>query len=236
MQKQTSLFPRSSRLFYSSLNFPSSFISLLPPMMDKPKSSLPSPATTTASKVSGVSGGARRTGQRGILRLLLVVSFSILILTWCFQPALVYTRPRQAVSRYWTKHRPSSQAEQQPGASATGSHEDPYTTDTMGWLSSWTRSRATGRAREDASKRQGSWQVQRNSGRNSESSSEKALIPVSPFNMTAGAGTGDDSKVPFEAHIMSMCPDAKNCLQEMVIPVMQHVHSLVDFRYSYIGE
>lgn len=41
--------------------------------------------------------------------------------------------------------------------------------------------------------------------------------------------------VPFEAHIMSKCPDAKACLQEMVLPTMQRVHDKVNFSLSYIG-
>ncbi|KOS18383.1 Gamma-interferon-inducible lysosomal thiol reductase [Escovopsis weberi] len=41
--------------------------------------------------------------------------------------------------------------------------------------------------------------------------------------------------VPFEAHIMSKCPDARDALQQLVIPVMQRVYDKVDFTLSYIG-
>jgi hypothetical protein len=41
--------------------------------------------------------------------------------------------------------------------------------------------------------------------------------------------------VPFEAHIMSKCPDARDCLREMVLPTMQRVYDKVNFTLSYIG-
>lgn len=41
--------------------------------------------------------------------------------------------------------------------------------------------------------------------------------------------------VPFEAHIMSKCPDAKDCLRSMVLPAMQRVYDKVNFTLSYIG-
>jgi hypothetical protein len=42
-------------------------------------------------------------------------------------------------------------------------------------------------------------------------------------------------KVPLEAHIMSKCPDAKDCLHDMILPSMQNISDKVDFRLSYIG-
>ena len=42
-------------------------------------------------------------------------------------------------------------------------------------------------------------------------------------------------RVPLEAHIMSKCPDAQDCLREMILPAMQNVSSYVDFKLSYIG-
>lgn len=42
-------------------------------------------------------------------------------------------------------------------------------------------------------------------------------------------------KVPLEAHIMSKCPDAKDCLHDLVLPAMQRVHDKVDFKLSFIG-
>ncbi|CEI40201.1 unnamed protein product [Fusarium venenatum] len=44
-----------------------------------------------------------------------------------------------------------------------------------------------------------------------------------------------DSLVPLEAHIMSKCPDAKDALELLVLPVMQRVHDKVNFTLSYIG-
>lgn len=41
--------------------------------------------------------------------------------------------------------------------------------------------------------------------------------------------------VPFEAHIMSKCPDARDCLRQLVLPTMQRVIDKVDFTLSYIG-
>lgn len=42
-------------------------------------------------------------------------------------------------------------------------------------------------------------------------------------------------KVPLEAHIMSKCPDAQTCLHDLILPSMQQISSLVDFKLSYIG-
>lgn len=42
------------------------------------------------------------------------------------------------------------------------------------------------------------------------------------------------SKVPLEAHIMSKCPDAKDCLHDMILPAMMNVSDKVDFKLSYI--
>ncbi|CAK7199761.1 hypothetical protein SEUCBS139899_002444 [Sporothrix eucalyptigena] len=41
--------------------------------------------------------------------------------------------------------------------------------------------------------------------------------------------------VPFEAHIMSKCPDAVDCLRELVLPTMQQVYDKVNFTLSFIG-
>nr|POE72275.1 hypothetical protein CFP56_12151 [Quercus suber] len=51
---------------------------------------------------------------------------------------------------------------------------------------------------------------------------------------------GDDlpianGKVALEAHIMSKCPDAKDCLKQMILPAMQNISDKVDFKLSYIG-
>ena len=43
-------------------------------------------------------------------------------------------------------------------------------------------------------------------------------------------------RVPLEAHIMSKCPDARDCLHDMILPAMQNVSHKVDFKLSYIGK
>lgn len=46
--------------------------------------------------------------------------------------------------------------------------------------------------------------------------------------------TGSDL-VPLEAHIMSKCPDARDCLRDMIVPAMERISDKVDFRLSFIG-
>lgn len=43
------------------------------------------------------------------------------------------------------------------------------------------------------------------------------------------------TKVALEAHIMSKCPDAKACLEMLIVPAMVQISDKVDFRLSYIG-
>lgn len=75
----------------------------------------------------------------------------------------------------------------------------------------------------------------------------RSLIPA--FSTQLGFETarliGDESrqttstntahKVALEAHIMSKCPDAKACLQNLVVPAMEKVNDKVDFNMSFIG-
>ena len=42
-------------------------------------------------------------------------------------------------------------------------------------------------------------------------------------------------RVALEAHVMSKCPDARDCLQQLVVPAMVRVSNRVDFTLSYIG-
>ncbi len=44
-----------------------------------------------------------------------------------------------------------------------------------------------------------------------------------------------DTKVPLEIHIMSKCPDARDCLQKLVLPAMANVSEKIDFKMSFIG-
>ena len=41
--------------------------------------------------------------------------------------------------------------------------------------------------------------------------------------------------VPLEAHVMSKCPDARDCLRDLVVPAMEQVVDNVTFKLSYIG-
>ena len=43
------------------------------------------------------------------------------------------------------------------------------------------------------------------------------------------------TRIPLEAHIMSKCPDARDCLRDFVVPAMEKVVDKVDFRLSFIG-
>lgn len=54
---------------------------------------------------------------------------------------------------------------------------------------------------------------------------------------TSSAPLASDAKalVPLEAHIMSKCPDAKDCLQQLVLPAMVRVFDKVNFTLSFIG-
>jgi hypothetical protein len=45
----------------------------------------------------------------------------------------------------------------------------------------------------------------------------------------------ETEKVALEAHIMSKCPDARDCLQQLVVPTMERVSDKVDFKISFIG-
>ncbi len=60
-----------------------------------------------------------------------------------------------------------------------------------------------------------------------------SLQPISQSPLTTA---NRSSLVPLEAHIMSKCPDAKTCLQDLVVPTMEKIASKVDFRLSYIGK
>ena len=51
-------------------------------------------------------------------------------------------------------------------------------------------------------------------------------VAVNDFNRTL---------VPLEAHIMSKCPDARDCLRDLVVPAMEQIADKVDFQLSYIG-
>lgn len=65
----------------------------------------------------------------------------------------------------------------------------------------------------------------------------KSLAPSSskPSSEHATNSVGTN-KVPLEAHVMSKCPDAQECLQQLVVPAMEKISDKVDFQLSFIGK
>lgn len=55
----------------------------------------------------------------------------------------------------------------------------------------------------------------------------------SEYNATTDAAVS--GRVALEAHIMSKCPDAQDCLQKLVLPAMEKISDKVDFELSFIG-
>ena len=49
------------------------------------------------------------------------------------------------------------------------------------------------------------------------------------------ASTNRSALIPLEAHIMSKCPDAKDCLRDLVVPAMESIVDIVAFNLSFIG-
>ena len=49
------------------------------------------------------------------------------------------------------------------------------------------------------------------------------------------SGSSSQQKVALEAHVMSKCPDARDCLQQLVLPVMEQTSNLIDFDLSFIA-
>ncbi|OJJ51152.1 hypothetical protein ASPZODRAFT_127176 [Penicilliopsis zonata CBS 506.65] len=43
------------------------------------------------------------------------------------------------------------------------------------------------------------------------------------------------TKIPLEAHIMSKCPDARDCLQQLIVPAMEQISDKVEFQLSMIA-
>ena len=76
---------------------------------------------------------------------------------------------------------------------------------------------------------------------------KKALVRASvikhqPYHLVdqaqkAMSSTSNSSGlVPLEAHIMSKCPDARDCLRDLVVPAMEQIVDMVDFKLSFIGK
>ncbi|EHK43338.1 hypothetical protein TRIATDRAFT_301200 [Trichoderma atroviride IMI 206040] len=60
------------------------------------------------------------------------------------------------------------------------------------------------------------------------------FMPKDFFQCDHGSTT--KALVPFEAHIISKCPDTRHALRNLILPAMQKVHDKVDFQLSYIGK
>ncbi|KAJ5102032.1 Gamma interferon inducible lysosomal thiol reductase GILT [Penicillium alfredii] len=55
-----------------------------------------------------------------------------------------------------------------------------------------------------------------------------SAVPSAPAKLA-------QTRVPLEAHLMSKCPDAQECLQELVLPAMEQISDMVDFQLSFIA-
>ncbi|KAL9041865.1 MAG: hypothetical protein Q9180_001001 [Flavoplaca navasiana] len=65
-------------------------------------------------------------------------------------------------------------------------------------------------------------------------------FPAQPPSIMRGSTsvptmTSSRCRVPLEAHIMSKCPDARDCLRDLVVPAMEQVVDKVNFTLSFIG-
>ncbi|KAM0325897.1 hypothetical protein ACHAQA_007200 [Verticillium albo-atrum] len=59
---------------------------------------------------------------------------------------------------------------------------------------------------------------------------------VIDVNAAAGLAASKVNRlVPLEAHIMSKCPDARDCLRDMILPAMMRAHDKVDWTLSFVG-
>lgn len=62
-----------------------------------------------------------------------------------------------------------------------------------------------------------------------------AFVYKHHYSPSKGLEDDDVTLIPLEAHIMSKCPDAKDCLQKLVLPTMANVSDKINFTLSYIG-
>lgn len=52
---------------------------------------------------------------------------------------------------------------------------------------------------------------------------------------SAPGNVADSHKVSLDTHVMSKCPDARDCLRQLVVPAMEQVSDMVDFDLSFIA-
>ncbi|RYP44211.1 hypothetical protein DL768_009303 [Monosporascus sp. mg162] len=57
----------------------------------------------------------------------------------------------------------------------------------------------------------------------------------SSLSATTTTTSTENPPVPLEIHIMSKCPDARDCLNDLVLPAMVRANEKVNFTLSYIG-
>ncbi|KAI1811748.1 hypothetical protein GGS20DRAFT_85466 [Poronia punctata] len=70
--------------------------------------------------------------------------------------------------------------------------------------------------------------------------SRTEAIPTTEFSHVSdadsnAASTKPGGLVPLEAHVISKCPDTRDCLRELLLPAMIRVYDKVDFTLTYIG-
>ncbi|GFF42195.1 hypothetical protein IFM46972_06787 [Aspergillus udagawae] len=61
------------------------------------------------------------------------------------------------------------------------------------------------------------------------------VVPLMEHKPEASVVDSNNNKVLLEAHIMSKCPDARDCLQKLVVPTMVQISDKVDFGLSFIA-
>ncbi|KAI1172811.1 hypothetical protein F4777DRAFT_488612 [Nemania sp. FL0916] len=66
-------------------------------------------------------------------------------------------------------------------------------------------------------------------------SSEPTAAAVSDTARYSAPAVASGQLVPLEAHIISKCPDTRDCLRELLLPAMIQVHDKVNFTLTYIG-
>ncbi|MCJ1311300.1 hypothetical protein MMC25_004971 [Agyrium rufum] len=67
--------------------------------------------------------------------------------------------------------------------------------------------------------------------------SPSSLSTISPSSSPISTidKTKAKKRIPLEAHVMSKCPDARDCLRDLVLPAMEKIVEKVDFELSFIG-
>lgn len=58
---------------------------------------------------------------------------------------------------------------------------------------------------------------------------------LSLLNAQTDSRMNQTELVPLEVHIMSKCPDARDCLRDLIVPTMERVSDEVDLKLSFIG-